>query len=197
MAFQKGISLKIGVYSNDKFMEKLIQAIIDRPGEANAVIAFAALVTSLLSFYLTFRGLQLQKKHNFNTVKPIGWISLADYENLLSVKIQNNGVGPMLIKSVSVLSGGQKKGSIIEWMPKGIEWDTFIGVFEDRCLSAGQELTVIQLSGNADDPKFVALRDSCRVALGALTVEVAYRDIYDRKMPLARRPLDWFERNLK
>lgn len=61
-------------------MERLIQALLDKPNEANAVIAFCALVISVLTFYVALRTIQLQRKHNYLSVRPLVWIAAADYE---------------------------------------------------------------------------------------------------------------------
>jgi hypothetical protein len=114
-------------------MEHLLQALIDKPSEANAIMALCALVTSILSIYLTIRTLQIQKRHNFQSVKPIAWVSVADFEDRISVTLQNNGVGPMIIKKVDIKTEKETKASLIDWMPAGHSWDMFIAVFEDRC----------------------------------------------------------------
>lgn len=40
----------------------------------------------------------MQRTHNKKSVLPLGFISLANYEDLLRIKIINTGIGPLIIK---------------------------------------------------------------------------------------------------
>ena len=43
--------------------------------------------------------------------------------------------------------------------------------------------------------EFVSSRDKVSWALSRLTLKVEYEDIYDRKMPVKQRELNWFARH--
>lgn len=187
-------------------MDGLIQFLVKDPNLTNAlatvasaVIALAALIVSGVSLYIGLRALALQRKHNVLSVKPLPEVSKADFENLLIVKINNNGPGPLIIKSVAVKDGSHTKESLIEWMPSlptGMFWETFTERLNDRSVPPGGEIIVLQLGGDQSDTAFQEVRDDCRVALSRLKVLVEYTDIYGSNMPAYEKSLDWFGRHV-
>jgi hypothetical protein len=165
-----------------------------------AITAVAALAVSLLSIVLSVCTMAMQRKHNRRSVMPIGHISVGDYEDHLFVTLRNDGVGPMLIEQVLVTAvGGESKTALIEFMPNlpnGIFWTTFVADISTRALPAGKDIKLISLEGGLHNEKFCKARDSVRATLRNLKVEVAYRNVYGDKMPVATRNLDWFGRNI-
>ena len=180
-------------------MEHRLIIILITADMANAIAASAAVVVSIISFVLAWKSLAVQRHHNRLSVRPLAFSSRSDYENSLSVKIHNNGVGPLIITSVRVFDGNVTKSSVIEWMsavPYRVTWDDFTRDFVDRSLAPGDTIVLLKLTGDARDQNFCEIRNACRMVLRQLTVKVEYRDIYDQPMPPAQRRLDWFGHNL-
>ena len=82
---------------------EVFQKLFDKP---EVIIAFGALLTSISSIVLTIKALKVQKQHHLKSVKPIGYITVGDYEDDIYISIVNNGVGPLIIRElrVSILS---------------------------------------------------------------------------------------------
>ncbi len=55
------------------------------------------LVTGVIALIFTAISLQVQRKHNKLSVKPIAIISAGDYQDELAVHVQNKGTGPLII----------------------------------------------------------------------------------------------------
>jgi hypothetical protein len=161
--------------------------------------AIAALFVSIISIVVAVVNMTMQRAHNRKSVLPIGHISVADYENQLSVRIRNDGVGPMVVKKATVMKGGsqQVKSAIIDFMPSGILWSAFVGDISGRAISAEDKIILISLEGNQEDSGFIAARRMIREALSDLTIKVEYENIYGERMPPVSRNLDWFARHLK
>jgi hypothetical protein len=179
-------------------MSEIFYFLQAKPEAANAIAAIAAVFVSFISLLLALWALAVQRRHNFYSVRPLASIGRADYENRISVKLHNNGVGPLIIKKLSVSDGKNTKDSVIDWMPvlpADISWDTFTKELEKRTLAPGGDITLLELSGDPADPNFRKARDLCREVLSMLTVELGYLDIYNRQMPTARGSLSWFGRH--
>ena len=166
------------------------------------LIATIAVFISFMSIVIGGLSLKIQRTHNRKTVKPIGNIILSDYENLLAVNIKNTGVGPLIIKSLKVYNdSGESKINIIDWMPEhpdNLPWTSFFANATDFVLPPGQSLNIIELKTNTDiSNTFAEFRDQVRKALCGLTIELTYKDIYDKQMPTNQRDLEWFGRNVK
>lgn len=177
----------------------MINKILSDPSLLMTAIAVGI---SFISILLTVFSLRIQRIHNRKTLKPIGNIIFADYEDKIAVNIKNTGVGPLIIKELKVSdNSGKSKINIIEWMPShpdSILWTNF---FEDATgfvIPPGESLNIIELSTKDNiSNSFAEFRDQVRTALSNLIVELTYKDIYDKKMPVNSGNLKWFGRNVK
>jgi hypothetical protein len=178
-------------------MNDLVDLIKSHPDQINALAAICALLVSFLSIVLTVFTVRLQRIHNFKSLTPIADILTADYEDNLQVTIRNTGVGPLIVEQFTVTGGDEEQDNVVCLMPQlpqGIYWNTFSPNIEGRCVPPTQDLIIIRLSGEATDPSFAQFRDRVRLELSKLTVTLRYRDIYDRRMPVKQKRLDWFAR---
>lgn len=178
-------------------MKNFFAFILLTPDVANAIAAFAAVFVSFLSVVLALRALAVQRNHNRLSVRPLAFISRADYEDRLSVKIHNNGVGPLIITSLQVSDGKTNEESVIEWMASltnDVTWDTFTKDLKGRSLAPRDEIVLLQFSGDIADPHFREIRDRCREVLRHLTIKLEYQDIYEQRMKPSERSLSWFGR---
>ena len=163
---------------------------------ASVVSALAAVVIGYFSIRLASRSLM----HNKLSARPIPQILFADYDNLLRVKIRNEGAGPLIIRAVSVSDGTESKDDVFSWMPvlpAGITWSNYSSIFADRTVLTGNELILLELDNRNKEfgaQKFNKFRDLCRAQLAPLTVCVTYTDVYDSRFEPRCRALDWFSR---
>lgn len=166
---------------------------------ASVIIALAAFIISVVSLYVSHAALKIQRRHNILSVKPIPMVSVADYEDRLTVKILNNGSGPLIIKSVQVKKELQVHESLVDCMPSlpdGMYWATFVGPVKNRSLLPGNEIKLLELTGNHTKSEFKKVRDECRAALCQLTVVLEYTDVYGSAFEVHDKQLSWFGRNL-
>ena len=165
----------------------------------SVIIALAALTISMVSLYVSHAALKIQRRHNVLSVKPIPMVSVADYEDRLTVKILNNGSGPLIIKDVQVKKESQVRESLVDWMPSlpdGMYWTTFVGPVKNRSLLPGNEIKLLELTEDHSEKKFKEVRDNCRAALCQLTVVLEYTDVYESAFEFHEKQLSWFGRNL-
>jgi hypothetical protein len=166
--------------------------------DANTIAAIAAVLVSFLSVILALWALAVQRHHNRLSVRPLAFISRSDYEDRLSVKIHNNGVGPLIITSLQVSDGKAIRESVIDWVTsvsENLTWDDFTKDLKGRSLAPGDELVLLKFTGDPTDPHFREIRDKCRNVLRHLTIKLEYLDIYEQPMKPAERGLEWFGRH--
>lgn len=166
---------------------------------ASAIVAFLALIVSIAAVIASVRSTKQQKKHNVLTVKPIPEVTVADYEDLLRVKLRNHGSGPLLIKALTANFQGKPHNSLIDCIPKNssIDWTNFAGNINGRALLPGAEIILIELTKNPRNTDFSIHRDLTRLALSHSEVVINYSDIYSTKFSAYKKSLEWFRRNLE
>jgi len=156
------------------------------------------LVIGVIALVFTAISLQVQRKHNRLSVKPIAIVTVADYENELAVRLQNKGTGPLIIKKLSFTDqNGKTEKAIIDFFDpsfKNVVWSTFVADIDGWAYLPNETKTLIQLNGDSRDKEFVRTRDKVRKVLAQIQVELLYQDIYENDMPKKIRKLDWFAR---
>jgi hypothetical protein len=179
-------------------MDRLIDFLMSNPSQTSALVALVAVCVSFVSVLLTVWSVTGQRKHNRLSVRPLASISLADCEDRLTVRLDNNGVGPLIVQKILVSDGQSVKNSVIDWMPDlpyGFQWNAFNKDLQARSLAPGKKIVLLQLIGDPADAKFGLARDLCRGCLKKLTVELHYTDVYNKAMTPANRSLSWFGRH--
>jgi hypothetical protein len=119
-----------------------------------------------------------------------------NFENRVGVVLENRGLGPMLIKELVVLRGDERVGNnLVDSMPtlKGdCLWSNWWRGLQGTVLQPGKTIDLLLLTGDLSDPTYVDNRDAVRAALSALTVELAYSDVYGHSF-VTREPLSAFK----
>lgn len=88
-----------------RMIPKVEVDVINMPiDNAGKVIVIGTLITALISIILAIITFRMQKQHNIKSVKPIGYIEMNYKEDNFYVRIVNNGIGPLLIKKLIVLT---------------------------------------------------------------------------------------------
>lgn len=156
------------------------------------------IVTGVIALIFTAVTLQVQRKHNRLSVKPIAIISVGDYLNELAVYLQNKGTGPLIIEDLSFTDqSGKREKSIIDFFGldfRNVFWSTFVSDIDGWAILSGETKTLIKLEGDSTDKDFLLVREKARKVLAPIQVELLYQDIYENDMPKKVRKLDFFAR---
>jgi hypothetical protein len=166
----------------------------------SAILAAVACLISFVSLYVSHKNAKHQETHDRMSVRPLVYIAVGDYENRVYVKIQNNGVGPLILKRITVEGAAEPNKPLIEAMPQlppKAVWTSFVEDISGRSVLPGGEIFLIDLEegSSASRATFTRARNKVRVALGTLAVKVEYTDVYDHYLPAAFRKLNWFHRH--
>ena len=153
----------------------------------------APLIVSILALVLTFYQLRLQRIHNEKSLKPLPQIDLLDKDGLLYVRVQNNGVGPMIITALKFIKDQQQYSRIQECISFDPKWYDHIDVDANnqKVVFPGAYLEIFAKQFNAIKPEPES--ELLRQQLSAITVVAEGRDIYDNKVSV-EKSLRWFGR---
>lgn len=167
---------------------------------------FLALFISVVAVYYTWRGLKIQREHNYKSVKPIGQIRLGDYQSKIFIRIMNSGTGPLILKKVLV-NGTELKSNegLIHTLPlelrERIVWTNFTSNYINRAIPVNEDLEMIVWSINSHyenkSEEFIeADRKEIREELNKIHMKIIYTDIYEHELFEDELKFDWFGRNL-
>ena len=172
----------------DRVLLPVWEWIINEHPEASA--ALASLVVAVLAFLSSRETSKAQRKHNELSVRPLADIPFGNFDDNLFVSLVNNGTGPMVIKSITVIGAPNPSEPLIKAMPD-LPPDDFVTLTwfgsdpTDRSIRAGGlGLRLLQLRYNGKKEfidRFASSRDKIRDALGPLTLRIEYTDIYKNK----------------
>ena len=162
--------------------------------------SWLALLVAAVSIGIAFYGVKLQRQNNLMAVRPLPYISCADYEDLVWVKVRNDGVGPLIIKNIEF----RREGKVAEFpdlisymppLPTGLHWSKFSRGLA-RTIAIGADLPLLELRLDPSKMDHVRFRDACRAELRRIEVRVHYTDMHGSPFEPVSRLLDFFARRV-
>jgi len=165
--------------------ESFLTTIFSNPSN---LIAFCALFVSVLSIALTIITLWIQRKHDRLSVKPIAHIHVNNLRGELSIRVNNSGLGPMIIKSVETFRSDDKNKLNLGWPPIPLLKIEYINLSSKPQLTIDLEECPVY---NGDSQNLLAhifdIADSAQVAdakkianaFHDLTIRINYTGVYD------------------
>jgi hypothetical protein len=178
-------------------MNSLLQYLQQNKDIIQAFTSLLAISIGFLSIILTYLTLQMNRKHQRLSVKPIADITPHDFAENISVTLDNKGNGPLIIKTFRATKNHNSTSNLIDWMPalpNNLSWFTFQKNFEGTALRPGESLVLIKLKINKKNKQEIKFRDDVRRSLSELEVELEYSDIYGAQMCFPKYKLSWFAR---
>jgi hypothetical protein len=169
---------------------------------SESIVALCALFVSITSVFFSVQALNIQREHNYKTVKPIGIIVVADYENKIFIRIDNCGVGPLLIKKITVKNKTISATTVIDLIPERLNeriiWADFAAALEGKAISVGENLHLILWEADIESyeqQKIIEDRRDIRNVLKDISVILEYTDIYEKNTFKVERSMEWFGRH--
>src|SRR5690606_1404935 len=126
----------------------------DSTNWSESIIQYLAFIISAVAVFFTWRGLKIQREHNYKSVKPIGQIRLGDYQSKIFVRIMNSGTGPLILKKV-IVNGTELKTNegLIHILPEELRerivWTNFTSNYINRAVPANEDLELLVWSINS------------------------------------------------
>ncbi|OOQ57512.1 hypothetical protein BC343_15085 [Mucilaginibacter pedocola] len=156
----------------------------------------SSIVISVSALLATFYQAYQQRVHNVKSVKPLPQIDCTDRGRILFVRVQNNGVGPLIIQKLTFYKNGQAYYNIqdsLEINPKSYDGIP-ITPTTHKVLIPGRYLDVFskEFDESYTDEQMIFYRKQ----LSLLHLKVEGRDVYDNRVVIERN-LHWFARHIK
>ncbi len=147
---------------------------------------------ALLALLATFYQLHLQRVHNEKSLQPLGQISFGDKDRTLRVRINNSGIGPLIIEKIIYSKDGKNFSIISDCLDLNPRSYTHLRTSESarRVIYPASELIIFETIFDADEPEEKI--DEARTQLSTLSLVVTGRDIYNNKITI-KRDLGWFD----
>lgn len=173
---------------------------LEFPIDADTSIAICALIVSLISLATSIYFSICARDHNRKSVKPIPFLLQPDFENRIAIIVQNKGTGPLILKKAQAVNSTDGRfGHLMDLIPKppeGVLFRNFNRILQIRAIRPGEQVELIDLPVSLDNPMAVKYRDDLRQALGHMTIELTFTDVYDTRFPVYAIKLDWFHRHI-
>lgn len=153
------------------------------------IIAFLALIISLVAIWQATQSLQIQRVHNAKSLIPIAQLNRKDYQDIISVELINKGLGPLKIMGLKVFVAGKPSEyhtNIVDFMPalKGEKlmgkWNTWKKGIIGSVLSPSESYILIKYK-RKNTPTFKENRKAIREVLKDLRMEIVYEDVYNNQ----------------
>jgi hypothetical protein len=153
-------------------------------------LALAAVVIAVCSLATSVVSCGIQRRHNVLSVRPLGSIDVSDYENLIQVRVLNQGTGPLIVKSLVCSNEAGKTSSSLVKMLTDVDqdWNDFTEEVSSRVIPANDAIVLISITPE-DEPTRLALRET----LSKISITVTYEDIYKNETT-KKRELSYFDR---
>ncbi|WP_276088925.1 hypothetical protein [Pedobacter sp. JY14-1] len=163
------------------------------------MVAFLALLVSIVALIATFIQLEIQRKHNENSLRPVGQIDVKDKLNHMYVKVVNKGLGPMQVYKLIFTKGDVSYNSIEDCLAAHPKSYMHVNISESnlKTLSPNDSLDVFEKNfpapamGFFDDDQKIGYQ----VDLSQIVLTVYYKDIHNNNYIITKN-LDWFSRHL-
>lgn len=162
--------------------------------KSELIVSFCAMVTSIISLFIAYKAQVNQQKHNQLSVKPLAEFLIGDYEDVIFLKIKNQGTGPLIIKEFLTQKDNNHHHQLLDaisHIKRDLVWDRFTGNVDGRIIAVDKEITLIQASFETGK-NFI--RQQLRSELSNLELKLTYNDIYEIEQPKITKKLDWFSR---
>ena len=158
------------------------------------ISTFIAVLSLVVTLYFSWRS----RQHNRYSVRPLPFVRQPDYENRIAVAVENNGTGPMILKSAKAKAEGGTPNDLVYLVPQppaGLMFRNFNTVTQPRAIRPGDSIDLIDLELDLAKPTEKAYQNELRKSLGHLTLELHYTDVYRTRFAPYVLPLNWFHRH--
>ncbi|ELP5715284.1 hypothetical protein H4F75_10275 [Enterobacter asburiae] len=162
--------------------------------KSELIVSFCAMITSVISLFIAYKAQVHQQKHNQLSVKPLAEFLIGDYEDVIFIKIKNQGTGPLIVKEFLTQDSSNSYDRIMDAISEiklNILWERFTDNIDGRIIAVDKELILLQASFEASEKR---LQKIIRSELSLLELNLTYNDIYGIEQPKLAKKLDWFSR---
>lgn len=158
------------------------------------IIASTSLIFSIVSFKKQQARAEI---HASASVKPLLSIKSQKYIDLKSIRIENYGVGPAVIRKAEFRRGpeGTPTNNIVDLFALDIVWESFVNAPPNRAIPAQGEIVLIKeslahlLGQGYDENAARSILNQWQEQKTGILVRIEYEDIYGTPMQVLEETL--------
>lgn len=158
-------------------------------------LSIGASTIALLAVIVSSWTAWMQRQHNKLSFRPFPEIQLRDMSGHIKISLTNNGTGPLIIKTLSVLKYKKNtEKALIELMPAYNGWTFFAHNVDGRSIKPSGDIILLELEYNPQNPNQLNIANLIRENLRTLDIEIKYMNVYENIFPTYTKNLSWFGR---
>lgn len=165
------------------------------------IVPVFVLITSIVAVVFTIIALRVQRNHNYKSLQPIGKIRTFNYPDNISLRIDNYGTGPLIIKSLFV--NGKDIGpedGLLNCIPKefadSLPWENYSASYPGRAIPPNEHLELLAWSRSnykkKESKKAKLDKMKLREILKSYTIRIEYYGIYKNEIYHDEKELTWY-----
>jgi hypothetical protein len=168
-------------------MCNIFQFLRDNGDAARSVAAIASAVIAFCALFFSMFVAQIQRKHNWLSVRPIPRINSLGACDAIGLNITNVGCGPLILSDVSFEKNGATEKNIrplyhqnLQYMPPTMAGHGFDG----SAVTPNSNLNILMIGSNVPDARLPAEITRIKSELQGVVIKIRYTDIYKQKFDL-------------
>lgn len=152
------------------------------------LIAFCALLVSGFSFFLTVYTIWTQRTHDRLSVKPLANFHLDNLPDHITITIKNNGLGPMIIKSIESFKVEDIHKQNLGWPPNTFNKNDYTDInsmplftsgLNNASILNGKSMVIFNQNFDTANPKHLIDGDKTRKAFKNLRIKIKYTSFFE------------------
>ena len=154
------------------------------------VIAILAVFVAACALGVSFQQLNMQRRHNRLSVKPVPSIETINLVQKVSISLRNIGPGPCFISGFKVVKDDKSFRSVFAALPKrpeSVKWDRYTPA-GDFVIAAGESALLVSYTNRWRSEESGPFLDEVKAALNGLVISFSYTDVYGSEFERAQFP---------
>lgn len=162
---------------------------------------FLSLLNLIILTYLSIRLVREEDNRNKWTLKELArpYGELSYNKNLWEVEISvhNFGLGPMIITDINITDENNNSFNnfkdLLKPVRRDVEFQFHSFTFSKNHCAIGKDdkVVLLQISGNNDDEKYAKYIEKVLKKLKEFTIEIKYKDMYQREIGVISDNIDF------
>lgn len=141
------------------------------------ITSICAIIISIISLLTSIIFSIIQMSHDKKSVRPIANLVCRNYADEIAIRLENVGIGPLIVSDLMFKSNDKEDTDIISLIPNIDQgYATYIKGLKGNAVGAGETKILIQVNPRCPDSA-----EKVRGALKNIIIVLEYQDIYGKK----------------
>jgi len=150
--------------------------------DVSRIAMIITVIMTIISVTFSALNLAFQRSHDRKSVKPLCYINRKTAEGNYSIIIENAGLGPMIIKSITIVNDDQQCvdfGEYFEDVTKLKKDSIVLLEIKNLVIPTSSNKTIFEIDEDKGNSK-KSIKDTS-TKMSNVRLRINYRDIYDKR----------------